>query len=260
MRHLAPSSVRQFLKSHRRLVTILASILLILLVAGAYGLWSIFQWQSYERRSDQSLGSIHSELDKALKLEVKDDQNHAKKLAAFDNIAAKVGQFRRDCLPASLLTWQTSFEGARKLKENCDRVTSSLEKLQGSLDKVTSYLRDEKETVDIIAPLGGDVESDETKWQETYSSWQQAAQKLSEAKVGNEFKPAYDVLKERLSTVVAAWGELLTSHEAKDRTRFEKAADELMKTYGGFKVAADDTDGVFKALEDSLKRTYQDTF
>ncbi len=259
MRHLT-SGLKPFLQSHKRLAIVSVVVFSVLLFGGLYGAWSFLGWQAYEQRTGQSLSNIHARLDQALKLEVKDGKMRSAKLTALEKTKTDVEQYKKDCQPGVLLAWQTSFEAAKKLKDKCDAVASSLAQLQSDLERIVAYLRDESLIAALLRPLDETANLDETKWQQVSDTWQQVREKTGEATVGNAFKPVHEVVKERLAAVATAWTGLLEAHDVKDKARFESATEGLMRAYGTFKATAEDTAGVYQSLEDALQKSYQFTF
>lgn len=259
MKHLFSGS-RRFLRLHKRQAVIIGVILLALLAIGLYGAWSVASWRSYEQRSVQSVGNISDSLDRALKIEAADDAARLSKLKVLEETKTRIDNYKAECQPGVLVAWQTSLEPARKQKEACDATAKLLEGLWGDLDKVIQFVRDELSVAAILRPLKTSAELNEAEWHQIRDDWRSAAQKLGEVKVDDQYRRVYETTKERTVAVETAWTELLAAHEAKDRGRFEKAKDELMKAYGAFKAAAEDTDDNFRDLEQKLADSYRSAF
>src|SRR5664279_1642218 len=222
-----------FVSRHRKPIIIGGIVLLVLVVIGSYVWWSLSNWTAVTSRSAALQQSVHNKFDSALSIS---SQDKAKKLAAFTAVGQEITSKQGICDTPRLVNWQHNLEMFKIRENDCRADIVRLNTLNTRLSDITNYLHDEQVLAGLIVTAsGGQAEIDEANLPEAANKWHTLSDKLKTLKVSSGFEAVLKRTITEVSHMDACWQEVIAGHTAKDRTRFEKAKDELSKAYGSFK-------------------------
>lgn len=216
-------------------------------------------WNNYQTHFTGLQNDSQSKIKNALGLKVETSEERTKKLDAL--------QAARDLLPTDkdamcqvnpAVDWQNFVGNLREQKEKCNEAKAELVSIRGALDKVVEYLKSEHALAKALGtiPAGGEVV--EGDWAKQRDGYKTVLKTVTDLSANGDFVSVKQTAVEKLTTVVAAWEEVLAAHGAKDKARYTKAAAALAASYDGIaavgKTSSDHLQTLIKSFEENYAK------
>lgn len=230
------SGIGAAIRCHKKLAIITSTCVVVFIGVAVYGWLSVTSWSFVESQSVVARQEITASLKQAVALPVSSSDERAKKVTAFQGIEEQIDSYQNMCQISPLVQRQSAISSLRAKQDICQSTLKQLDTTRVSLSAVTDFLHDEQAVALLVATAGSlPGELNEGSWQDVAVKWHVLAEKLSALKVSAHFEPVHKRLITESAHMNASWQEVLAAHAAKDRARYEKAIDELSKSYGSFK-------------------------
>ena len=249
-----------WVRTKRGLIAI--SLAGVLILSGAYALWSKLAWDEYGQEYAHTKEEIKKGLDIAMSQPSSSAKEHQGKIKALEAVKTDIGNRQRSlCTMPALLSWQQIIGGLKKQTEECQGAKEAIQKLGDNLGALIAYLKDESALSSLLAQLPADkTEVAEDTWKTKAAAWHAASEKVAKLKVQQTFKTVKEAAVTALQKIDTAWQAVITAHEAKDEAKYEKARTELVQSYGGIGGVSDAGAGQFKQLIREYQSSYTDLY
>lgn len=255
------SSFGDFIRNHRRLMLVLGVVVIVLALLIGYFFWSKNSWQSYETRYTQQFSDVHKQMGDVLALQSDTTEEQAAKLQGFKDISAHIDDLKDSCTVGSLVGWQRSFFQLSEKEKQCQDKLTSLTAFKEKTVVAIHYLEDEKA---LAAVLSGaphtDKNVEEKDWQGYASGWHSAADATKSMIVSAAFDPVKQKASELTGALASGWDEVIAASGAKDKSRFVKAQEEIMRTYNGLGSIADTANEHIGPVASDVGKAYESAF
>lgn len=241
---------------------IVGIVTLLTVIALGYALYSLQAWQSYSQDFQAWQTTTKKALVTSLALPMTSLKEREQKLAKLGAIVADLKtQEANVCRINPLTGWQTYFSGIETVQKQCHIATSKVDGLVAELGVVTTYLTNEQALATMLSTLASQpTQPDEKTWDQVAAAWHQLSVDIATAKSDASFAPTKQVAVTAASGIDAAWQELVSAHQAKDRTRFIKAQSGLVTAYDGLATITAENDKQVSALDTKLTQAYKAAF
>ena len=250
-----------FIRNHRRLMIILAVVVIVLAALIGYFFWSKNSWQMYETRYSQQFSDVYKQMGDVLALQSDTTEEQATKLQGFKDISGRIDALKDSCTVGSLIGWQRSLFQLSEKEKQCQDKLTSLTTFKEKAAIAISYLEDEKALAVILsAAPHTDKAVEEKDWQVYASGWQSAADATKAMTVSAAFDPVKQKANELTGALASGWSEVIAASGAKDKNRFMKAQEELMRTYNGLGSIADTANEHIGPVASDVGKTYESAF
>jgi hypothetical protein len=227
----------------------------------AYGIWSFVFWNGYGTSAAMWRDAVKKDTDAALALPMASDAERSKKREAFDNVVRRITtEADRSCAVNALLAWQGVFPSLAERNSLCRGKADAIKVFAAKLAAVSAYEKAGKELGDGFAPLVKAGTLSEKTWSSKSKAWQQHLTTLKAQKVSGDFVAVHKVAVEKEQAVVDAWKVLLSSHAAKNVSKFADAKGKLNSAYGNLSEIGATSATQFKALSKELQSAYDTAF
>ena len=226
------SRLSSFVTHHRKAVIIYSVLTAVLLILGGYGLWSMHTWSQFETNYGSWDSNTKQQASSALTLPIKNDQDRQHKLVALKAVSNSVESAKDTlCKMNTFMQWQESMDSLKKKVDDCNKVINRQVAFGTRLQAITTYLENEQALAKIIAKNNAPTELAEGDWGAQPALWQATVKSVSDMPADTTFASVKGVAVKQVSELEAAWRELLTAHQAKDKVRFIKAQSQLVQGY-----------------------------
>lgn len=224
-----------------RFITI--GVVVMLLTAGIYILWSVNQWRAYDNRADQQYEDTRRQLADALALPVDTGEKKDAKRVALEAASRKAKE-EITCEIATIIRWQTVFESVRRQIEQCERQKAIAHIAGEELDAIVVFLRYDQKFAQLLEKAIPTISLAETAWPSELEKWKGLYAELEAMSVPEDFATVHQTTVEVVSMIQQKWAAVLTAHEANNRQKFIAAHQELTAAYdtlGTVKLASQDS-------------------
>lgn len=260
MKQLKESTgLRAVVGKHKKLIIVSSIVVVFVGVVGGYCWWSLAGWNAVESQTRTAKQDMHHYLTGAVALPMSTADERAKKLTALETTSQRIESYKNICNVPVLVEWQRAIDTFKKQQDACRDTLAEFDRFKTSLKDITDYLYDDKTVAALVVTAStSSVDLDEASWPETAAKWHTLAEKIKPLKVSGRFEPVLKRITTEAEYMDASWQEVVAAHTAKDRARYEKAKDELSKSYGTFKDAVELSRSSIEPLLQDFQAKYDD--
>lgn len=251
--------IRQKLSAHRLAIGIITVVVLLL---GAYGLWSKHIWDNYETNYNVWHSSTQAKINAALGLPAATNKQRSAKLATLkktsDAITAAKGSL---CGVNGLVGWQGFIGALHNRQEACQKLLDTSVTFNEKLKAATGYLDNEQALARVISAIpASKPQLAEGDWEAQATAWHEAAAKIDTLAVSANFVPTKQTAQTATKKIEAAWQEVIAAHKVKDKARYLKAQSQLADSYATLHAMTETSTQKLKLLLDPLQTAYKQAF
>lgn len=250
------------LRPYKRTI-ITSSVLLFILVAVGYGLWSKSVWAEYEPSYTQWRQSVKIDVDRAVALPIKTAKEREAALTAHQEVVQRItATYQAQCAVPASVGWQARFIDSLQAREaTCRAELDRVVQFKVTLEQVITYLEDDLAIANVIATIPQPAELADAEWLQQVETWGVIIQKTTNLTVSESFEPTKMELLERISTIRTAWQKVIAASDAKDRTAYVAAQKTLAAAYDDVNelIMEDHTDSLTELLQ-PLPAAYNKAF
>jgi hypothetical protein len=219
----------------KKRITILIGILLIIIMAGSYTLWSKQMWDAYQPAYIQRHQTLKDDIDKLIKAPTATPQDRKAVLGKLENMTRQIdvfGQKLCDVHPAA--AWQAGvWRDLKSAQNDCSAIMKKVAKLGDPLQRVTAYIQDDNKLALILtaAPQPGELADD--TWAAQAALWKKTGTDIENMSASSAFTPVKKLAVTNVTTVKDAWRAVSAAHQAKDKVKYLAAQDGLAHALDG---------------------------
>jgi hypothetical protein len=255
--------LRQISSKHRRFLAIIAAVILVVLLIGVYIFWSMNTWGSYKSSYEDWQKDFHTRVDRAITLPVATQPERASKMTALQDISNTVGAGKQSlCTVSPVIEWQHVVGSLKEQEVACQEIIKNADELNGKLRAVTQFLKNEQVLAAILTTAAKDTEgkTTEASWAGQLTAWKTASEVVAGMASEVSFTPVKAAALEKIQSIESAWQELLTAHQAKDKSKYIEAQVRLGEAYNALPsvqtVGATQLAGLTSLLETEYREVF----
>lgn len=220
------------LRPYKRTI-IMSSVLLFILVAVGYGLWSKSVWAEYEPSYTQWRQSVKTDVDRAVALPIKTAKEREAALTAHQEVVQRVTTTHQaQCDVPAWVGWQMRFIDSLQARQaTCRAELDKVVQFKSALERVIAYLKDDVAIAKIIATIPQPDELADAEWPQQVETWGVIIQKTTNLTVSESFEPTKIELLARMSAIRTAWQKVIAASDANDRAAYVDAQKTLAAAY-----------------------------
>jgi hypothetical protein len=240
--------------SKKRLI-IFAGVLLVLVLAVAYSLWSKQTWDVYRPTYTQQEQAIKIDLATVATAKVTTPEERTEVLAHLVTLSEKIATTDQAvCHIHPFVAWQAKLGKALAAAQaDCSAMVSQVAQLQTPLKKVTTYTKNDNELATILAAIPQTGELADDTWDKQVVLWQDCASAVDRLSVGSDFAPVKQSALTKVNAVRDAWQAVIAAHQAKDKAKYIAAQGGLAQSLDGLNelsvTSEKELSGLVKELE-----------
>ena len=238
------------------------SVTVLVVVVGCYALWSRHVWAQYAPSYIQWHQTAKSDIKKIIELPVANEKDQGALLVQLESVSQRINSEQSSvCQVSAAVTWQQRFAAEyRDAQVACRNLVANAVAFQKQLNIVTAYIADDHRLAKISASALPPSEVSDVTWDAQVELWGQAVNDVQALTVSAAFKPTQQVAVEKSTAVKAAWEELITAHQSKDKARYITAQSTLGASYDGLNAISLNATENLSKLTTRLKDVYIEAF
>ncbi|MET0980113.1 MAG: hypothetical protein ABWX90_02555 [Candidatus Saccharimonadales bacterium] len=213
----------------KKLVIILTCVLLVVIGVSVYAFWSKSVWDAYQPSYINQHQNLKNDINKLVKAPTTTSDDRKVVLSGLEHASQQTDMSSQTmCRVHSAVAWQTKvWRNLESAQAACVETMTNLSKIGSPLQKATAYIKDDNKLAAILAAVPQSGELADDAWQSQIDSWQKAETEASAMTVSPAFSPVKKLAVSQLSAVKAAWQAVVAAHQAKDKTKYLAAQDNL---------------------------------
>jgi hypothetical protein len=249
---------KRFFLAHRLTILIIAGVLVVI---GAYGVWSKVTWDDYALRYKNWQTQTKQQFDAALKLPVASDNDREEKLRALTSVSDKITDDKDSiCALNALIGWQRFIQTLGDREKACQEARERLAGLGEDLNALVAYMADDQALAVIMKALAGKAELVEGEWAAQATTVHTSVDKIAKLKVQSNFSPVKQKATEVATRIDTAWQAVLAAHSGKDKAKYTQAQTELIQAYGSLGAISDISARQVEGLAGTVASSSQPAF
>ena len=243
-------------KKSRKKWWIAGAALGILLLA-IYIFASINYWQGYEARAEARHQQIKDQTKKALTLNVGNQVDKNKKLAALQGVHQAIEKHKDSCEVDVWFSWQRHLPVAKMKLEQCETKLKRVVQFNTVLSRLVEYMKSEQSLSTIILENIKTTDSiAESEMMQLSQQWDAVIKKIDSQSVTSDFNTTKADALRKTRDVYTAWQNLIDASTRKDRTKYEQAVTQLGVAYGAFEQLAQTNEQQLRIIATELERAF----
>lgn len=251
-------SVSHSICAHRVVIAIIAAVVLLV---GAYALWSKHTWDEYETRYEGWHIALRDQVNATLALPTTTDKERLTKLTALKKTSDTIMSSKTSLCNANILVnWQQFIEMLRMRWHECQKTVTTSVTFNQKMQATITYLEYEQALAKVIGEIPSKSELTEADWGAQADTWHNAVVRIEKLPSNTDFAPTKQIARETVLKIDAAWKEVLAAHTAKDKARYLKAQGQLADAYNSLENIAVVGAKQFKIILGPLQTAYKDAF
>lgn len=253
-------ALRQNLNRNKRQWWIYGGIVAAVIIIGIYIGCSVMAWSAFDRKTTETVSIIHEKTDKAFKQKVTDAKNRQEKIQAIEAVYASVLE-QKPCEIGAIYRWQQAVIGSLKAStEKCEVQLKKLHGFSNSVNNMMAYLKNERQLAGILSEVTTASALADAEWGTALQKWTDAEKKVTQLSSVDSFTASKQLAVQRISSVKAAWQEVIAASQAKDRKRYEAATVSLGQTYAALVDIKGASEAGLLLLIDKVNSSYRQAF
>lgn len=215
------------LRNHKRMVTVISSMVLFLIIIISGLLWSQQSWNSYQLKYTQLFNNAKTDINKII-------TKPTNKLNSIIQVQTKLTKdLKSYCEVDSLIKWQDFINQYSDKINDCKHQQTELSQLLIDLSNLTNYLVIENQLSTIISMANSKTDQDNQagNWSGIEGYWRQAATDVSKLSATEQFKNIKALANSDFINIADAWKQLSSANDAENRQQFEVANSNLVQVY-----------------------------
>lgn len=224
----------RILRSKKR-IAILIALLIVVISAGGYVLWSKQTWDAYQPAYTQQHQNLKNDINRLIQAPTASLEDRTAILNGLESVSRQSDvASQKQCQVHPVVAWQAKiWRSLDTAQINCTATMMSVAKLGSPLQKVTAYIRADNKLAAILATAPQSGESVDTTWEAQVTSWQKIATDIEGTTTSAAFSPVKTLAMTRTMAVKDAWQAVITAHQAKDKAKYLAAQDDLAHALDG---------------------------
>lgn len=246
------------LRSKKRLLLGAAALLVLLL--GAYIIWSRDAWTQLTPRYTRWHQSIKADIESMAALPINTNKEKDAAITTLERIADRMAADQSmACSITPLVQWQQAIIPAYKEAYTvCQKKMAVVSSFQKQLVAVIAYNKSDRMLSGIIAAAAPSADNlTEEAWGVQVAAWSDAINAAEKMAVASDFKPTQQSALERMASIKLSWQDLIASHETKDKQKYLAAQSALATAIDGLNDVAATSQQAFSKLTSELEITSQ---
>lgn len=248
-------SLPHFMRSRWFIVGTLA--LLVLGSLALYGWWSKNSWDNYEKQYRSISEDIDNKLEATFSLQSDTGEEKRVKLAMLSMLhSSLVAKHDSLCSSGVLVAWQHIFEVYSAREKACNETKLSLNTFNLKLQETITYLHDEQALARHLAATPSQGEVGEAEFEAQLGTWRSVLEAVKSANGGGRFEVVKQSAIEATTDVIKNWEDVIVGHQAKDKTRYMQATQNLAAAFDRLDSIATKNTEQMTSISGSLKEAY----
>ena len=239
---------------------IIGILLSILLVVGGFTLFSCYAWQKYENDYKSWHLDLRGQTERALKLPSKTLADRTEKLTTLQSLRYTAANGVNHCNAYQILHWQQGIDAVRQKLNKCQLLAGPAKQFAIDLQAITDHLASEKTISAILVDVKMGDQIEEAKWSEVTAHWDKIVKQLETQNVATTFVSSKKLAIEKVTLVTKAWRALIDANNAKDRSKYEVAVQDLTASYDGLAEIGGSAEKTLLPLLEKLRKSHEQSF
>lgn len=216
-------------------VIIIVLITLVVLAVATYAVFSVLNWNSLQKRSDEASVALKAKIDSTLGAEKPSGTVSSQLSTIITDFEGENGA--NPCASPSLFSWQTVIPAVKTIQTKCEQQLSTAESVIASFKLLETYLDNQQK---IATTLSEQVTStkDMTDYAAASSSWK-AFSTLKTLPQSDDVTPITDLITTSSLQISAAFDNLVEADKNEDKAAFDTAVSDLQKAYASLSAVSD---------------------
>lgn len=227
--------------------------------AGIVG-WSFYAWQDYAKQYTAWHDGLRQEAGKTFGLKVTTEEEKVKKLAQLEHLEEMARKGNGYCNAYGWLHWEQFIGDVKTRIEQCRQLVATTDNFSRDLLAVTEFLRGEAKIASVLREIPAAGEADESAWKTIANKWNDVRETLAKLTLPKNMKDTQKIAGEKAASIHSAWLALIAASEAKDRQKYEAAADQIDTVYSGLDQIIQTSQKTLQPLADTLDNSYRRAF